>query len=330
MGSSISVQADVSRPRDCTQCTSEPWSDGARDHFRLMNWMPPETPPFGDRIDFLWKRGVRFLSDAAIAFAMSAATAIGVGIAVSDNAFIQILVIPLVALAFWVPFFFIVLRVHMWLAHRRTDHRREPGSAPPARRSWRQKLRSIFEMMTGRGLDRDVLAAYCFLCRHYREGDRIYLFGFSRGAYTVRVVAGLIYLIGLLREHQINFAGFALKAYKSASETDNFLVAQQFRRVVTPQTVPIHFLGVWDTVLSIIVPGRLPFSKLRLEELPTPPRIPQCGRSGTRLRSTNSVECSGSSGGRSRRHSSPIFSPKRSPFPLRISAKSGLRAAIRT
>lgn len=98
-----------------------------------MNWMPPETPPFGDRIDLLWKRGVRFLSDAAIAFAMSAATAIGVGIAVSDNAFIQILVIPLVALAFWVPFFFIVLRVHKWLAHRRTDHSREPGSAPPAR-----------------------------------------------------------------------------------------------------------------------------------------------------------------------------------------------------
>lgn len=139
---------------------------------------------------------------------------------------------------------------------------------PNAWGRWRQKLRSIFEMMTGRGLDRDVLAAYCFLCRHYREGDRIYLFGFSRGAYTVRVVAGLIYLIGLLREHQINFAGYALKAYKSASETNDFLVAQQFRKVVTPQIVPIHFLGVWDTVSSIIVPGRLPFSRLRLEELP--------------------------------------------------------------
>jgi uncharacterized protein (DUF2235 family) len=46
---------------------------------------------------------------------------------------------------------------------------------------WRQKMRSIFEMMTGRGTDRDVLNAYCFLARHYREGDRIFLFGFIRG-----------------------------------------------------------------------------------------------------------------------------------------------------
>lgn len=95
--------------------------------------MPPETPPFGDRIDFLWKRGVRFLSHAAIAFAMSAATAIGVGIAISDNAFIQILVIALAALAFWAPFFFIIIRIRKWLAHRDTDHSKEPGSAPSAR-----------------------------------------------------------------------------------------------------------------------------------------------------------------------------------------------------
>src|SRR5690242_19272428 len=53
---------------------------------------------------------------------------------------------------------------------------------------WRQKMRSIFEMATGRGLDRDVLNAYRFLCTHYRPGDRIFLFGFSRGAYTVRVL----------------------------------------------------------------------------------------------------------------------------------------------
>lgn len=133
---------------------------------------------------------------------------------------------------------------------------------------WRQKARALFEMGTGKGLDRDVLNAYCFLCRHYREGDRIFLFGFSRGAYTVRVVAGLIYLVGLLREHQVNFASYALKAYKATSEANDFKVALEFQRVVTPQCVPVHFVGVWDTVSSVIVPGRLPLSKLRLEELP--------------------------------------------------------------
>jgi len=133
---------------------------------------------------------------------------------------------------------------------------------------WRQWLRSAFEMGTGYGLDRDVLNAYVFLCRHYRDGDRIFLFGFSRGAYTVRVLAGLIYLVGLLREHQINFAGYALKAYKKAEQGNDYRVAREFAEVVLPQCVPIHFVGVWDTVASVIVPGRLPFSKLRLEELP--------------------------------------------------------------
>lgn len=133
---------------------------------------------------------------------------------------------------------------------------------------WRQRFRAIFEMATGYGLDRDVLNAYRFLCEHYEDGDRIYLFGFSRGAYTVRVLAGMIYLIGLLRDHQANFAGYALKAYKSASQKDGYQVAHDFSEVVLPQPVPIHFLGVWDTVASVIVPGRLPFSKLRLEELP--------------------------------------------------------------
>jgi uncharacterized protein (DUF2235 family) len=133
---------------------------------------------------------------------------------------------------------------------------------------WRQSVRAVFEMGTGYGLDRDVLKAYVFLCRNYREGDQIFLFGFSRGAYTVRVVAGMIYLIGLLREDQVNLAGYALKAYKSASSADGYQLAHDFSEVVLPKPVPIHFMGVWDTVASVIVPGRLPFSRLRLEELP--------------------------------------------------------------
>jgi uncharacterized protein (DUF2235 family) len=133
---------------------------------------------------------------------------------------------------------------------------------------WRQQVRAVFEMGTGYGLDRDVLNAYMFLCTNYRDGDRIFLFGFSRGAYTVRVVAGMIYLIGLLRAHQVNFAGYALKAYKSATKSDGYQLAHDFSEVVLPQPVPIHFMGVWDTVASVIVPGRLPFSKLKLEELP--------------------------------------------------------------
>jgi uncharacterized protein (DUF2235 family) len=148
----------------------------------------------------------------------------------------------------------------------------QPGigtvAMPDSWGKWRQGLRSFFEMATGYGLDRDVRSAYEFLCRNYRDGDRIFLFGFSRGAYTVRVLAGMIYLIGLLRAHQVNFAGYALKAYKGSSAGNDYQLAKDFCQVVLPQRVPLHFVGVWDTVSSVIVPGRLPFSKLRLEELP--------------------------------------------------------------
>lgn len=139
--------------------------------------------------------------------------------------------------------------------------------------SWgkrRQRAHATFEMVTGKGLDRDVLAAYRFLAENYREGDRIFLFGFSRGAYTVRVLAGMIHLVGLLRKDQSNFAGYALKAYKSAKPGDDYATAREFREIVRPQDkVPIEFLGIWDTVASVIVPAwRIAIPKLRLEELP--------------------------------------------------------------
>lgn len=89
-----------------------------------MNWVPPEVLPFGERINVLWKRGVRLVIRAAIAFGLSTAAAIGVGAAVTDSALAQILVTVLAALAFWIPLFVIVLGVDKWLARhvaRRVD-----------------------------------------------------------------------------------------------------------------------------------------------------------------------------------------------------------------
>ncbi len=94
--------------------------------------MPPETLPFGERIDSLWKRGVRLMASAAIAFALSTAAGIGVGVVVADNALVQILVTVMAALAFWIPMFFIVVRIDKWLAYRTTDHGSAPDSALPA------------------------------------------------------------------------------------------------------------------------------------------------------------------------------------------------------
>lgn len=123
--------------------------------------------------------------------------------------------------------------------------------------SWarlRQKVSSMLSMATGAGLDDNIVDAYRYLCSTYEAGDRIFLFGFSRGAYTVRALAGLVHMVGLLRPDQVNLASFALNAYKHSAEKDNLRIAWDFARVLRTRRATIHFVGVWDTVASMIVP----------------------------------------------------------------------------
>ena len=84
----------------------------------------------------------------------------------------------------------------------------------------KQDFNAILGLATGFGLDFNVLAAYAFLVHNYQAGDQIYLFGFSRGAYTVRVLAGLIHKVGLITPEQINLAGSGLIAYKQFSSDE--------------------------------------------------------------------------------------------------------------
>ena len=84
----------------------------------------------------------------------------------------------------------------------------------------KQDFNAILGLATGYGLDDNVLAAYSFLVHNYQAGDQIYLFGFSRGAYTVRVLAGLIHKMGLITPEQVNLAGSGLIAYKQFSSDE--------------------------------------------------------------------------------------------------------------
>src|SRR5689334_4426224 len=83
---------------------------------------------------------------------------------------------------------------------------------------FRQDAMAVFGLVTGYGLDENVLSAYRFIINNFDEGDEIFLFGFSRGAYTVRVLAGLIHKIGLLNPAQQNLADAALTAYKQSNQ----------------------------------------------------------------------------------------------------------------
>ncbi|MBX9651821.1 MAG: DUF2235 domain-containing protein [Xanthobacteraceae bacterium] len=143
---------------------------------------------------------------------------------------------------------------------------------------FKQDFSAILGLATGYGLDDKVLQSYLFLVHHYEPGDRIYLFGFSRGAYTVRVLAGLIHKVGLISPEQANLAGSGLTAYKQfssdgqhglgfelkavtdAGDSEGPLAtskddqAAQFARITSTRWPLIRFVGVWDTVASVIVP----------------------------------------------------------------------------
>jgi len=68
----------------------------------------------------------------------------------------------------------------------------DPGvgtvTEPTTWQRWKTNINMVLGLATGYGLDDNVLSAYRFLVDRYKPGDKIYLFGFSRGAYTVRVI----------------------------------------------------------------------------------------------------------------------------------------------
>jgi uncharacterized protein (DUF2235 family) len=121
---------------------------------------------------------------------------------------------------------------------------------------FKQDMKSIFELVTGYGLDDEILGGYRFICEQYEDSAEIFLFGFSRGAYTVRVLAGFIHMVGLLPPDQLNIANYGLTAYKKSSELSDFNIVWNFSRITGGRRVTIKFIGVWDTVASVLVPRR--------------------------------------------------------------------------
>lgn len=116
----------------------------------------------------------------------------------------------------------------------------------------------------GWGIDYNIQNAYQFLCFNYKPGDEIYLFGFSRGAYTARSLAGMMYCSGLLSPQQVEQVPEAYRLYRDRSMPPKSGEAKEFRsnyavRLDGADQIPITLLGCWDTVGSLGVPELLPF-----------------------------------------------------------------------
>ncbi|MDX2228240.1 MAG: DUF2235 domain-containing protein [Leptolyngbyaceae cyanobacterium bins.349] len=132
------------------------------------------------------------------------------------------------------------------------------------------RLDKMFGGAFGWGIDRRIQNAYRFLCCNYEEGDEIYLFGFSRGAYTARSLAGLIYKCGLLKRCHIRKTRNAYELYRNQTISPAQEAAVKFRQQYAvhlptdaPGTqIPMTLLGCWDTVGSLGVPNTFPLSRL--------------------------------------------------------------------
>ncbi len=118
----------------------------------------------------------------------------------------------------------------------------------------KDNTKTVLGLATGYGLDDDILRAYRFLAEQYEDGDDIFLFGFSRGSYAIRALAGFIHMVGLLPSDQSVIADFALTSYKRSGAEGELKYAWDFGRVAGGRNITIKFVGVWDTVSSMIVP----------------------------------------------------------------------------
>jgi len=109
----------------------------------------------------------------------------------------------------------------------------------------------VFGLAFGYGISSALENCYSFLMEHYEEGDSIFLFGFSRGAYCVRALAGMIHMYGLVRAGNEPLIRYVLKMFKKKNKKhEDFRLADKFRATFS-RPCKIHFSGVWDTVTSV-------------------------------------------------------------------------------
>lgn len=135
---------------------------------------------------------------------------------------------------------------------------RELPSSPSLRLRYEEGIQwltwgSMIDVIAGNGLTRQIRRAYSFIASRYRPGDRIFLFGFSRGAFAVRSLAGVIDQIGLLRPESATERNIS-RIFRFYRDAPNSREAEHMKRDFCHATTRIEMIGVWDTVKSLGIP----------------------------------------------------------------------------
>ncbi|KAJ7140642.1 hypothetical protein C8R44DRAFT_974480, partial [Mycena epipterygia] len=122
--------------------------------------------------------------------------------------------------------------------------------------SWKQWIANIIDLAIAWNFEQHVQDAYRWLAGHYQPGDVIYLFGFSRGAYQVRALAGMIATVGLVYSGNQRLIPFAYELYcnqlkgKEIDRKEAGELCAHFKKIFS-RDVRVHFLGAWDTVSCV-------------------------------------------------------------------------------
>lgn len=109
---------------------------------------------------------------------------------------------------------------------------------------------ATMDVMHGRGINRQIKRAYGVLASRYRDGDSIVLAGYSRGAYAVRSLAGVIDMVGLVRPDCATERNVQL-AYRHYRRGGRGVAAAAFRKKYCHTSVQIEAVAVWDTVKAL-------------------------------------------------------------------------------
>jgi uncharacterized protein (DUF2235 family) len=123
-----------------------------------------------------------------------------------------------------------------------------------------RSLSRAFGLAFGVGIITNIEQAIDFLMHNYVPGDRVYVFGFSRGAYTARAIAGVLHKCGLPQAGADNLMPYLVRIFRNTTEWD---VSRAFKQTFC-RPCPVSFLGLWDTVSTIgwvYNPQHLPYTR---------------------------------------------------------------------
>ncbi|KAJ7097685.1 hypothetical protein C8R44DRAFT_643151, partial [Mycena epipterygia] len=127
---------------------------------------------------------------------------------------------------------------------------------------WQQALGSKVDLAFAWRFERIVQGAYRWLSDHYQPGDKIYLFGFSRGAHQVRVLAGMIKKVGLMYGGNVEQIPFAYKLYLSKDHDPAAGALNLKFKGTFSRDTGVHFLGAWESVTSTGLSWREPLPEM--------------------------------------------------------------------